>query len=285
MPEGSYAFSVGSIRCTALSDGYYSYPAEWFFANVEPERLRRAFAERRLPPNDVLSPYTCLLIENGRHVVLFDTGAGQGSATTGAILARLEMAGIRPKDVDTVVLSHVHPDHIGGAVNAIGKPMFPNARCMLLESEWNFWTGWRTDLRAMDVPDRTRQAIAGAGRRCLAGLRFQVELLAGETEIVPGVWAVPAPGHTPGHLALLLDGGQDGLLAFGDAALHPIHLEEPEWHNALDLAAEVAAATRRTLLERAVAEGLRVMGFHFPFPSVGRVCARGSHGWDWAPGW
>jgi glyoxylase-like metal-dependent hydrolase (beta-lactamase superfamily II) len=163
--------------------------------------------------------------------------------------------------------------------------VFPNARFILSEIEWNFWTGRRTDLRAMDVSDHTRETIAISARRCLAGLRFQVELIASETEVVPGVWAIPAPGHTPGHVALLLDGGADRLLDLGDAALHPIHLEEPDWNNALDLAADVAAVTRRALLERAVAENMRVMGFHFPFPSVGRVAARASRGWDWSPGW
>src|SRR3954471_11031905 len=102
MPAGSHSFMVGSVRCTVLSDGYFSYPAEWLFANVEPERVRQVLSEHRLGPEEVLSPYTCLLIETGRHVVLADAGGGFGARTTGAILARLEMEGLRPKDVDTV---------------------------------------------------------------------------------------------------------------------------------------------------------------------------------------
>src|SRR5689334_9815840 len=102
MPAGSHAFQVGSIRCTVLSDGYNSYPTEWFFPNADDQRLAAAFQRLRLPQEHVLSPYSCLLIEDGRHVVLVDAGGGEAASTSGAIRARLEMLGIRPADVDTV---------------------------------------------------------------------------------------------------------------------------------------------------------------------------------------
>jgi len=285
MPEGSCAFAVGSIRCTVLSDGYTAYPAEWYFANVEPGEVRKALGERRLPLDDVLTPYSCLLIETGRHTILFDTGAGPKSPTSGAIPARLDYLGIRPRHVDTVVLSHAHPDHAGGAVDASGAPAFRNARHVLTETEWNFWCGYRTDLRAMDVPEEVRTRTAASARAALTALRFQTELIDREVELAPGVWAVPAPGHTPGHLALLLRSENEQLLAIADAALHPLHLEEPGWRNALDLAADAAAVTRRALLERAAAEQMRLMAFHFPFPSVGRVEATAQGAWRWTPGW
>jgi glyoxylase-like metal-dependent hydrolase (beta-lactamase superfamily II) len=285
MPEGSCAFSVGSIRCTVLSDGYTAYPAEWYFANVDPGQVRRALSERKLPTEDVVTPYSCLLIENGRHVILFDTGAGPGSRTSGAVLARLECAGLRPHHVDTVVLSHAHPDHAGGTVDDCGRPVFANARHVLTETEWNFWTGHRTDLRAMDVPDEVRRKTEAAARRSLAALRFQAELINREVEIAPGVFTIPAPGHTPGHMALLIASEGRQMLAIGDAALHPLHLEQPEWNNALDLAPDCASVTRRVLLERAGSERMHVMAFHFPFPSVGRVEARAAGGWHWSPGW
>src|SRR5271157_891757 len=204
MPEGSYRFQVGAICCTVLSDGYYSYPTPWFFPNADPDDLSRALASRHLPQDAVLSPYTCLLIETGRHVVLVDTGGGEFSRTTGAITARLETAGIRPKDVDTVVLTHAHPDHIGGAIDSRGRPAFPYARYVLSRLEWDFWTESRSDLGGLRVPEDVRRMIGTAARRCLAPLRFQVDTVEGDTEIVPGVRAIPAPGHTPGHMALLI---------------------------------------------------------------------------------
>src|SRR5580700_7232483 len=285
MPAGSHRFEGGSIRSTVLSDGYFSYPAPWFFPNAGPEELSRALETHRLPRERILSPYTCLLIETGSHVVLVDTGAGTSSATNGAIVARLQMAGIRPRDVETVVLTHAHPDHIGGAVNAAGRPTFADARHVLAEREWDLWTAPRVDLSGLRVPGEVQDSMLATARRCLNALRFQAEPIGGETEIAPGVRAIPAPGHTPGHLAILLSSKGEHLLNMGDAAVHPLHLEEPEWENGFDLAAGEAVATRRALLERAVAERMHLMAFHFPFPSVGRVAARPEGGWSWSPGW
>jgi glyoxylase-like metal-dependent hydrolase (beta-lactamase superfamily II) len=285
MPAGSYAFQVGSISCTVLTDGYYSYPTEWFFPNADPARLQQTVEPRGMPGESVLTPYTCLLIETGRHVILADTGAGAASSTTGALCARLEMIGIRPRDVDTVVLTHAHPDHIGGAVGRGGRPVFSQARHVISEYECEFWLARRPDLTPLRVPEPMRSGIGATARTTLDTLRFQIETVDRETEIVPGVRLIPAPGHTPGHLALLVSSGGRHLLNLGDAAVHPLHLEQPELENGFDLATPVAAATRRELLARAVDEDMGVMAFHFPFPSVGRVAAREEGGWNWSPGW
>ncbi len=284
MPEGSYAFQVGSICCTVLSDGYSAYPTPWFFPNADPRLLAEAFDRRRLPHHTVLSPYTCLLIESGRHVALVDTGAGD-SHTSGAIRARLEMAGIHPRHVDTVILTHAHPDHIGGAIGPSGRPVFANARHVMGGDEWEFWSAAHPDVNGLRLPADLKVSIPDTARRSLLALRFQIETVDGEKEIIPGVRVIPAPGHTPGHLALLIASNGDALLNVGDAAVHPLHLEYPELENGFDLWPEDAIRTRRGLVERAISEGMRVMAFHFPFPSVGRVAAGTGGGWEWTPGW
>jgi glyoxylase-like metal-dependent hydrolase (beta-lactamase superfamily II) len=155
----------------------------------------------------------------------------------------------------------------------------------MAESEWDFWTSAHPDLRGLRVGEDVKSGIESTARKCLPALRHQVELIARETEIVPGIRAIAAPGHTPGHLALLLSSEGRQLLNLGDAAVHPLHLEHPEWQNGFDLEPGRALAARRGLLERAAAEEMHVMAFHFPFPSVGRVAARSAGGWEWTPGW
>ena len=289
MPAGAHRFQVGTLRCTVLSDGYGANPAAWYFPNADGAQLADALERRGAGCERIVVPYTCLLIETGREVVLIDAGLGGGSNTAGAILARLEVAGIRPKDVNTVVFTHAHPDHIGGAVDdrdpLVLRPLFPDARCVIAEAEWDFWNSPRPDLRGMRVSDDAKSIIRFVARQCLQALRHQIELVDDEVEIVPGVRAIPAPGHTPGHLALLLSSEGQQMLHLGDAAVHPLHLEYPEWQNGFDLEPQRAIATRRSLLTQAAGGGMHVMAFHFPFPSIGRMAAGMNGGWEWTPGW
>jgi glyoxylase-like metal-dependent hydrolase (beta-lactamase superfamily II) len=285
MPEGSCRFQTGSVYCAVLADGYASQPVSWLFPNAAPQQLRDALAARRLPTEHVLSPYTCLLLETGGRVILVDAGAGEASRTAGAIIARLEMQGIRPKNVDTVLVTHAHPEHIGGAVDARGRPAFPNARILMADTELDFWSARRPDLSGSRVPDPVQEEMRETARRCITALRHQIEPLWKEMEIAPGVVAIPSPGHTPGHLALLVSSNGEQLLHVGDAAAHPLHVEEPEWENGFDASRAEALATRRALLERAAAGNARLMAFHFPFPSVGRLAPKPGGGWVWTPGW
>jgi glyoxylase-like metal-dependent hydrolase (beta-lactamase superfamily II) len=168
-------------------------------------------------------------------------------------------------------------------VDAEGKPAFPNAGYVMMEAEWNFWTADRVDLDAMQVPEEIKSTlILGTVRRCLPPLKPQIELLHGEREIAPGIWSVPAPGHTPGHMAVCISSGHASALHIADAVLHPLHLEHPSWRNVFDLAQEQAAETRSKILGRAAAVRTNVLAYHFPFPTLGQIVSRGG-AWAWEP--
>jgi glyoxylase-like metal-dependent hydrolase (beta-lactamase superfamily II) len=277
-----YSFKIGDIQCAPVSDGSLPYLPNWFFANVPQPRLEEELRAHGLRPDEIKGTYTCLLVSTGKNKLLIDTGAGKIAPSTGELLVNLEKAGARPNEIDTVILTHGHPDHIGGAVDAEGKPMFPNARYVMWKDEWEFWTSEEPDLSAMQVPEELKTGLfLGTVRRCLPPIRKQLELVEKESEVVPGIHLLPAPGHTPGHAAVAVSSGRDSVLHLADTVLHPILMEQPAWRTVFDLEQDRAAETRRRLLDRAAADGTKVMAFHFPFPTLGRVASRRAGGWQW----
>ena len=171
--------------------------------------------------------------------MLVDTGAGGLAPTTGKLIPNLRAEGITPEDIDRVILTHGHPDHIGGNLNSEGKPAFPKARFVMWKDEWDFWTSEQAEQK-LDEHVRKRQ-IAFALKN-LPPIQDRLDLVDRETEIVPGIRAVAAPGHTLGHMALAVSSGGEQLLSVSDAFLHPIHVEQPDWYAAVDFAPEQVVA-------------------------------------------
>jgi len=281
MESNRERFSVGEIQCVAISDGTFSYPTGWFFSNVPQEQLEGSLRDHDLPLNQVVSPYTCLLVNAGKEKVLIDTGADGLAPTTGDLMKNLKAEGITPEEITTVVLTHAHPDHIGGVLDTGGKPAFPNARYLMSRTEWDFWTA-RPNLRGTGMDDHVKELLVNCALKNLPPLKPQMELLEAEKEIVPEIYAIPAPGHTPGHIALVISSAKEQLLHIADAVLHPMHLEYPAWRNVFDLNEGDAATTRRRLLDRAAADHTNVLAYHFPFPSLGRVMIH-DNAWRWEP--
>ncbi|MFQ5710236.1 MAG: MBL fold metallo-hydrolase [Candidatus Geothermarchaeales archaeon] len=286
MSNESYRFKIRTFECIVVSDGAFAYPhpARLFFANAPKERLEQVLREHNIDPEQwekYVSPYLSLVINTGQHRVLVDTGAGSLEPTTGKLIPNLQAEGIAPEDIDIVILTHGHPDHIGGNVDDEGKPAFPNARYIMWKDEWDFWTS-EPNLAELDIPEHIKEVLLMFARNNLPSIQDQLDLVDHETEIVPGIRVVAAPGHTPGHMAVSIASDSEQLLYISDAVLHPIHLEQPEWYAAVDFAPERAMTTRRLFLDRAAAEKALVHAFHFPFPGLGYVIQKGE-GWQWQP--
>ena len=286
MGSENYRFALGDIECVIVSDGSFAYhhPAQVFFANAPEEELQQVLREHNLEPEhwtEYVSPYTSLVVDTGRQRVLIDTGAGSMAPTTGNLIPSLQAGGITPEDIDTVILTHGHPDHIGGTIDDDGKPAFPNARYVMWKDEWAFWTS-EPDLSQLPAADYIIELLLTFARNNLPPLKDQIDLVDAEIEVAPGVHLVAAPGHTPGHVAVAMSSGSEELLYISDTALHFLQLEQPHWYSVVDMVPEQVLASRRRIMERAVANGALVHASHVPSPCRGSVARKGK-GWQWQP--
>jgi len=263
------AIRVGDFRCYPISDGDHLYPRAALCGD-DPERSMGL-------PEKVLVPYTPLLVDTGSHRILIDTGAGPLAPSTGHLEESLSRAGFQASDVDVVVVSHAHPDHIGGLAREDGTMRFPNARVLMSRREYDFWHS--SDLRGRlgsgsvyGSPEL--ETLMGVWiDRYFAPVRDRLEWLAGEAEIAPGIEAIDAPGHTPGHLGIAISSGTESLLFAGDVLIMPAQVVHPDWTSMFDLDAQQLISTRRRLLDRAATD--RSIVFHYHFGEAGRFGRRG----------
>jgi glyoxylase-like metal-dependent hydrolase (beta-lactamase superfamily II) len=287
---GSFRFEVGEFECVSVSDGALNYPPESFFANVPLERVEEALRQRNLPTAQITTPYTCLFIDTGEHRVLVDTGAGDlgahaaevfpgldhSTSVTGLLLENLRAAGIEPTEIDTVIITHAHPDYVGGTLDEAGLLIFGDAHYYTSEDEWDFWT-------SDAATTKTSAIMVETARRNLDPLKERMTLVGDASEIVPGIRAIATYGHTPGHIALSIASGGKQLLHVSDAVVYPLHLEYPEWTPVFDILPEQAAASKRRIFDLAVEEDALVFAHHFPpFPNLGHVLKK-EQGWQWQP--
>jgi glyoxylase-like metal-dependent hydrolase (beta-lactamase superfamily II) len=290
MDAGSFRFGVGEFECLSASDGALNYPPESLFSNVPLERVEEALRERNLPTAQVMTPYSCLFVDTGEHRVLVDAGAGDlgayaarmfpgldhSTSVTGLLLENLRAAGIEPSEIDTVIITHAHPDHVGGMLDEEERLVFSDARYFIMQEEWDFWN-------SDDAMANARTFMVDTARRNLDPLEDRLTFVGDTSEIVPGVRVVATFGHTPGHMALSMASGGERLLHVSDAVLHPLHLEYPEWTPVFDMLPEQASASKRRIFDLAAEENALVFAHHFPpFPNLGHV-RKQEQRWQWQP--
>jgi glyoxylase-like metal-dependent hydrolase (beta-lactamase superfamily II) len=272
---GFYRFRLGAFECTVLSDGWTALdPHPTFAVNGTPEEVGEALRAARRRTDAVPVDFNCLLVNTGQQLVLLDSGSGANKPfgpNTGRLLENLAAAGVQPEQIDLVAYTHAHPDHCWGSVKADGTPAFPNARYALAGADFDFWAAEATGR----LPDPVGMMARGT-RNVLRPLAQRTTMLGAQADVAPGIRALAARGHSPGHTVFRIESEGQALLVLGDTANHSVlSLARPDWHFAFDADPAAAVETRRRILGMAASDGVQVLGFHFPWPGIGWVEAAG----------
>jgi glyoxylase-like metal-dependent hydrolase (beta-lactamase superfamily II) len=273
---GFYRYKVGAYECTSINDGARSFPLpDTFVKNVPKEEVLAAAEAAYMPKGMVTVPFNPQLINTGSKLILIDSGNGIATyePTKGAVgrtLQNLAAAGVDPKSIDVVLMSHLHPDHTNGIRAADGSMAFPNAEIMVPAKEWEFWMSDENAAKAQSS-DMMKNYFANV-KKIYAGIESKVTKYGWGKEVAPGITSIAAPGHTPGHTAFAVASGGSKVLIQSDVTNIPeFFLRNPDWHVAYDTDPDLAQETRHKFYDMAAAEKAMVVGFHFTFPSIGHV--------------
>jgi glyoxylase-like metal-dependent hydrolase (beta-lactamase superfamily II) len=272
-------FTIGDLPAVALHDGTLNFPNDnaVFGVGRTPGDVAAVLQAAGAPVDSLHLSIQPLLVKANDRLLLFDTGAGTNLGPgAGRLPTALLAAGIDPRSVTDIFISHAHGDHVGGLVNGSGSLLFPNATIHLSAPAWAF-------LKGMDA-ETARNVAINRPRDLVAAITPKVATFAPGSEIIPGVVkAVEIRGHSPGHSGYLITSGQESLFYIGDALHHyVVSVQRPEWPNSFDSDTSLAAASRRALLEQSATSGQRIYGVHLPFPGIGTI-ERRSGGFHWIP--
>jgi len=268
---GVYHRKIGDIVVTAVSDGYLDSTLE-VMRNVDLDKAHAILREAFRPARRT-SVNTFLIHSKGR-VAIIDTGSGNYLLPTAGFVQRnLAAAAIDPKSIDTVLLTHMHPDHSAGLTDmSNGQLLFPNAELVMHENELPHWFD---DGAMAKADERSKKLFFLAGREQVMPYKNRTRLFR-QGEVFPGVTAVPSHGHTPGHTAYLIASGNDQLMIWGDTVHVPeVQTAFPEAGMAFDTDMAAAAASRKRMFDRVSADRVLIAGMHLHFPAFSRLARRG----------
>jgi glyoxylase-like metal-dependent hydrolase (beta-lactamase superfamily II) len=273
---GFYRYKVGSIEVTAVYDGIWRKPHDpTFIKGVTVEETKAALAVAGLATEFVPIPLTVIVLKIGDRHIMIDAGSGVGQWQENAthLPANMAAAGIDRSQIDTILISHFHPDHVWGLMEkGTNAAVFPNAELVVNSAEYRFWT------------EPGRVAKLPEGRRA-AGQRIadvfptwkNWNLVEPGAEVAPGVRILDAYGHTPGHSVFLVTSGDDQLMVSNDTMYLPgILAPHPDWQGKYDQDGPLAVTTRRRIIDQVIADGMMICGAHFPFPGAGAFAKDGN---------
>jgi len=279
--ESFRKYKVGDIEVVSLYDGVWEKPHdENFIKGANVEETKAALKSAGLPEAHVPIPFTVIAVNTSGRWVLIDSGTGGGQAggpKAGVLAQSMAAAGIDPKAVKTVVISHFHGDHISGLMaKDTNAQMFPDAEIVVPAAELKWWT------QPIESIPQPRRALAQRIQATLPTWK-NVKAVDGEADVAPGVRAIPAHGHTQGHTAHLVSSGANQLLVTADATnIAALFVKNPEWQGAFDHVPDQAVETRKKLFDRAIADKAMVAGYHWGLPNVGTL-AKDGKGYAFSP--
>lgn len=283
-----YRSRVGSTDITVVSDGKLAFPTTTLWPEVPEDELESFLSDFYQPTDSLPLQVNAMVIDlNGRRV-LIEAGSGQDKfqPTAGGLPENLQAAGIHPETIDTVVFTHLHPDHLWGVTDAANEALtFPNAEYVAAQPEHAFWSD--PDLPGQ-LPEGFLRELAQTTLAHLARIEDRLRTADVTAEVSPGITFIPAHGHTPGHVALMLESDGETLLSTGDVIANSVvNLERPEWAFGFDMDMEQGIASRQALLDQAASDRLRTFAYHLPWPGFGHVARQGEayrwipEEWDW----
>ena len=283
--EDFFKFRIGNFDCISVSDGSFDYDPVTLFENYTKEDILKFLGDYPIISGKIRSPYTFLYVDTGKNKILTDMGAGDLGPNTGKLPENLKKAGVNYEDIDTVFITHAHPDHIGGTLHEDGTPMYPNASYFMCKNEWDFWFSEE----AFDEVNRHLSKIVPTeifmkvARGQLQPIKDRIKLVTEDLEILPGVHVHNTPGHTPGHMAISFSSEGEELYFVGDAVVFPFLLERLDIFPVFDIIPEMANKTKRILCRQLAEKNAWVLAQHFPpFPSLGHIIKKGDS-WHWEP--
>jgi glyoxylase-like metal-dependent hydrolase (beta-lactamase superfamily II) len=266
-----YRSKLGGFEITVVSDGARAIPlSPTFVRNVNIEQVLAVAEAAYMPKGSIVAPFNPIVVNTDSKLVLIDTGYGPGIApTVGLLPATLAAAGIDPKSVDIVLISHMHGDHILGIKNPDGSLAFPNAEIKVPAVDW---AHWMSDENMSRAPEGFQKTSFGFNRKVFFSLKDKVTRFDWGKEVAPGITAVETAGHTPGHTSFMIASGSSKLFFQADVSIVPdLFLRNPDWQVMFDSEPDKAVVTRRRVYDMASADKLLVAGYHFPFPGLGYI--------------
>lgn len=270
--QGVHTFKLGAFEITVISDGFASLPTSFVLGSTNPKDVAELFAAAGLAPasEGINAPVNVTLVKTPDALILIDAGGGGDfMPTLGKFSDTFDAAGLKPEAVTHVIFTHAHADHLWGVIDPLdGGTRYPNARHFMTAVEFDYWM---TPDRDKSVPEMLVKMAVGTARR-LKVLADRLDKPKAGAELVPGVMLLDTAGHTPGHVSVLLRSGTEQLLIGADALTHPlVSFTKPDWRWGSDTAAEMGIAARKRTLDMLAADKVSLLGYHLPWPGVGRV--------------